>query len=100
MNGGDGGDPDLNAPVRRYAPRLVLSGHVHDPQHWRHHEKGTLFLNPGHNENADFPNHILVRTDRMSCQFFGALNEEPHDAGLPAVVPHEAESSTATTAAA
>lgn len=99
-SGRDGGDPDLNAAVRRYAPRLVLSGHVHDPQHWRHHENGTLFLNPGRDAHADFPNHILVRTDRMSCQFFGSLNEETHDAGFPAAVPHDAERGTALSAVA
>jgi Icc-related predicted phosphoesterase len=67
--GGDGGDPDLGEPVRRYAPRLVLSGHVHDPMHWREHHEPTTYLNPGRAADALFPNHILVRTDRLTCQF-------------------------------
>jgi Icc-related predicted phosphoesterase len=99
-SGGDAGDPDLTASVSRYAPRLVLSGHVHDPLHWRQRDNSTLFLNPGRNAHADFPNHILVRTDRMSCQFIGALREETHEAGLPAAVSHGAESVTAPTAVA
>jgi uncharacterized protein len=74
-NGSDGGDPDLVKPVRRYAPRLVLSGHVHDPMHWREHDEPTLFLNPGRNPEADFPNHILVSTQRMNCRFVGATRE-------------------------
>lgn len=90
-NGGDGGDPDLNAAVRRHAPRLVFSGHVHNPQHWRHHDQGTLFLNPGFDAHADVPNHILVRTDRMSCQFIGSLGVETHDEPALAVVPSGAE---------
>jgi Icc-related predicted phosphoesterase len=39
-NGGDGGNPHPVVPVRRYAPRLVLAGHVHNPIHW-------LDFNPG-----------------------------------------------------
>ena len=66
--GGDGGDSDLVAPVKRYAPRLVLSGHVHNPIHWAEHGEQTLYLNPGHNADAAFPNHILIQTDRMSCR--------------------------------
>ena len=99
-SGGDAGDPDLTASVNRYAPRLVLSGHVHHPLHWQQRDEATLFLNPGRNPHADFPNHILVRTDRMSCQFVGALREDTHDVGIPAAVPHGAESVTAATAVA
>ncbi len=70
--GGDGGDPDLVAAVRRYAPRIVFSGHVHDPLHWREAAGPTLFLNPGRDAGAEFPNHILVRTDDGTCEFLGA----------------------------
>jgi Icc-related predicted phosphoesterase len=76
-SGGDGGDPDLNAPVARYAPRLVLSGHVHDPLHWRQQDHATLFLNPGWASQAEIPNHILVRTEDLSCRFVGARRNEP-----------------------
>lgn len=98
--GGDGGDPDLAAAVGRYGPRLVLSGHVHDPLHWHQREEQTLYLNPGRNGHVLVPNHILVRTDRMSCQFVGALRDEIRAAGLPAAVTSDAESVTATTAVA
>jgi len=86
-DGGDNGDPDLVAPVRRYAPRLVLSGHVHTPIHWREQTESTLYLNPGRSTNTAFPNHILVCTERMSCQLVIA----PRDAApaeitsLPAI---------------
>ena len=67
--GGEGGDPDLVGPVRRRAPRVVLGGHVHDPVHWCHHGEKTLFLNPGRADGEPVPNHILLSTDHMTCQF-------------------------------
>lgn len=74
--GDDGGDPDLVAAVRRYSPRLVLSGHVHSPLHWREHRDATLFLNPGRSTDGPFPNHILVRTSQTSCQLVTAPCED------------------------
>lgn len=75
VNGADYGDPDLLAPVQRYAPRLVLSGHVHHPSHWREQNGRTLFLNPGYKQDVDFPNHILVHMDRLSCQFVAGSDQ-------------------------
>jgi Icc-related predicted phosphoesterase len=66
INGVDAGDPDLVAPVRHYAPRLVFSGHVHNPIRWWEHQGDTLLVNPGYNPDALFPNHILVNTKSMS----------------------------------
>lgn len=79
-NGADAGDPDLVAAVRRYAPRLVLSGHVHTPLHWRERCDATLFLNPGRSTDGCIPNHILVRTDEMSCQLITAPRGDAPDA--------------------
>lgn len=76
-NGRDAGDPDLVAPVRRHAPRVVLSGHVHEPIHWHERTEFTLYLNPGHTAGAPFPNHILLQTEDMSCQLFTAQRGEP-----------------------
>lgn len=73
--GTDGGDPELIDVARRDAPRLVLSGHVHDPVEWRHATPPTLFLNPGRCDDAEFPNHILVNTERMECQLVTTDNE-------------------------
>jgi Icc-related predicted phosphoesterase len=94
-SGGDGGDPDLNGSVKRYSPRLVFSGHVHDPVHWRQNLGGTLFFNPGCAPQAEIPNHILLRTDDLSSQLFRAPREEapalevlgapPRDAAATAV---------------
>ena len=68
----DGGDPDLVAAISRYAPRLVLSGHVHHAVSWREYRDGTLFLNPGFDQGAAFPNHILVQPDRLTSQLITA----------------------------
>jgi Icc-related predicted phosphoesterase len=95
-SGGDGGDPDLNASVGRYAPRLVRSGHVHDPVHWREHDGATLFLNPGHVGHAEIPNHILVRTDDLNCRFFGTRHGERRKAEVLGNSAREPEAMTAT----
>ena len=71
-SGADAGDPDLVAAVSRHAPRLVLSGHVHEAMRWCDDRRGPLCLNPGYNPDAPFPNHILVRTDDLSCEFITA----------------------------
>ncbi len=83
LNGDDVGDPDLVAPVRRYAPRLVLSGHVHRPLSWQAHVDGTLYLNPGCNPDAPFPNHIVVHTDRMTTRLVAAPRATPHAIEIP-----------------
>lgn len=74
-NGSCGGDPDLGAAAHRHAPRLVLSGHVHNAIHWQESRNGTLFLNPGYDPEADFPNHILVETDRLGCELITAARD-------------------------
>ncbi len=71
-DGTDAGDHDLVPAVERYAPRLVLSGHVHNAIRWREQRHGTLFLNPGCDPDALFPNHILVETDRLSSELITA----------------------------
>lgn len=68
--GFEGGDPELVAAVDRYAPRLVLAGHVHDPARWYHEAGGTPYLNPGRNREAPCPNHILVESGTLAAQRF------------------------------
>jgi uncharacterized protein len=97
--GGDGGDFDLVAPVKRYAPRLVLSGHVHNPVHWAEHGEQTLYLNPGHSPDAASPNHILIQTDRMSCRYVTALRpntltNEERNGDVAAFTPRDAAATT------
>jgi Icc-related predicted phosphoesterase len=99
-DGSDRGDPDLVEPVRRYAPMLVLSGHVHSPLHWRERGETTLFLNPGCSPDAEFPNHILVNTDSMSCQFVAARRNPAAAEGIAARLPAIAEGVGVVTAAA
>jgi Icc-related predicted phosphoesterase len=64
----EGGDPALVGAVRRYTPRLVLSGHVHHPVQWHDASDATLYLNPGRHDGAAFPNHILVDPTTLACQ--------------------------------
>lgn len=86
-DGVDHGDPDLVAAVRRYAPRLVLSGHIHAPLHWREQDGATLYLNPGRTPAAPFPNHILIQTGQMTCQHFAAsANAAPAPTAAPALL--------------
>jgi Icc-related predicted phosphoesterase len=73
--GVDAGDADLVCTTRRYGPRLLLSGHVHAPRHWREQRGDTLLLNPGRTVDAPFPNHILVETERTSSRFVAARCE-------------------------
>ncbi len=74
--GRDAGDPDLVNAVRRHTPRVVLSGHVHDPLRWCEQKDATLYLNPGRTPNAAFPNHILLQTEDMSCQRITSTKQE------------------------
>lgn len=82
LMGGDGGDRDLGPAARRYRPSLVLSGHVHDPLHWHHRDDSTLYLNPGRNAGAPFPNHILIRTEDQHCEFVAAHRPESQHTGV------------------
>jgi uncharacterized protein len=94
-DGADAGDLDLVSAARHYAPRLVLSGHVHSPLYWRERRDGTVFLNPGRNPDAPFPNHVLVRTDHMSSQLITAPRAMPRDARIPIGADLGAEAATA-----
>lgn len=98
--GGDNGDPDLVFAVRRHAPRLVLSGHVHTPRHWCEQAGSTLYLNPGRTRDAAFPNHIVVRTDPMGYQFMAAAPGEAPGEIIPAPLLTVAEGAGATAAVA
>jgi Icc-related predicted phosphoesterase len=99
ISGADWGDPDLVAPVRRHAPRLVFTGHVHAPRHWRELRDGTLFLNPGMaGADAPFPNHILVETDTLHCRFVSATGEETFAPRFPAAQSPVAEDATTAVA--
>lgn len=68
VSGRDAGDPELAARVARFSPRIVCSGHVHDPIHWCTRAAGTLYLNPGRAADASIPNHILIDTERMHAR--------------------------------
>lgn len=79
--GANAGDPDLVAPVGRYAPRFVLSGHVHHALAWQDHRDATLFLNPGCDPEALFPNHILVQPSSRNCALITAAHATRHVEG-------------------
>ncbi len=99
-DGVDAGDRDLASAVHRHAPRLVLSGRVHTPMHWREQRGGTLFLNPGHNPGAPFPNHILVQTENLRSRFIRAPEEDTDREQLRLTGLIEAETPNAAMAAA
>ena len=99
LNGRDAGDPDLVGPARRYSPRAILSGHIHDPVSWFEKRNSTLLLNPGRTVDARIPNHIVLDTESFSCELItenkretfadSAMHEPgtaPHDAHLAPVV--------------
>lgn len=71
-DGRDDGDLELARAVRRYAPRLILSGGVHSPAAWRDELDTTVCLNPGRLPDAPYPNHILLNTEDMDCRFITA----------------------------
>jgi Icc-related predicted phosphoesterase len=98
-NGREAGDPDLVEAVRRDAPLLVLSGHVHDPLHWRDRRDTTLFLNPGRSPDTEFPNHILVCTERFTSRFVGGVRTPADAGGIAAGIPAVAETADVATAA-
>ena len=98
--GVDAGDPELVGPIRRYSPRLVLSGHVHTPRHWREHGDGTLFLNPGRNADGPFPNHVLIDTETMNCRLISAPPEARDEPEFLTPASIDDENVTATSAVA
>jgi hypothetical protein len=99
-DGDDAGDPDLVSAVCRYAPRVVLSGHVHTPLRWRELRDATLLLNPGCSAEAPFPNHILVHTAKMSCQLITISGEDTYDGEVPVNDTIDVDSAAAATVAA
>jgi hypothetical protein len=99
-SGGEGGDLDLCLPVRRFGPRLVLSGHVHNPVQWREHDGPSLYLNPGYDPEAPFPNHILIQTRSMTTQLVTARQTEAPMSEISMDVAAIAEEAGAATAAA
>ena len=84
--GAAAGDPDLVAAVARHAPRVILSGHVHQAIAWQQYRDGTLFLNPGYDREGPFPNHILVQPKSQRSELITAARsrERPPTRALPA----------------
>ncbi|KAB2911324.1 MAG: metallophosphoesterase [Dechloromonas sp.] len=62
--GRDNGDPELWPALQDHPPRLILSGHVHQPaQHacsWPPIEPSTVVLVPGCDEQSPIPNHWVI----------------------------------------
>ncbi len=59
-DGRAGSDAKLLYSVRNHRPSVVLCGHVHSPLSWIDRFEGTLYLNPGQDLAAPFPNHVLI----------------------------------------
>lgn len=64
----DRGDFDLRELLvrgpERLRPRLVLSGHVHQPTRWYHRLGRSWSFNPGMGVNCVVPNHIVLDLER------------------------------------
>ncbi len=99
-DGSDAGDHDLASALHRFAPQLVLSGRTHAPIHWRQLRRGTLFLNPGRDPAATFPNHILVDTDGMSSELTTESHGMTRDLEFPGTDLVEVGSGTAAASGA
>ena len=84
--GTDDGDPFLLYSVRKYHPRLLLCGHLHAPCNWIHVYEDTLYLNPGCEPEAEFPNHIVIDLEAGQLQRVSATSgglEQPCVVPLP-----------------
>jgi hypothetical protein len=60
----DHGDGFLADAVRAHQPRLVLSGHIHEPRCWHGFVGATLCLNAGCDLRAEVPAHIVIDADQ------------------------------------
>ncbi len=60
----DHGDGFLTQAVNAHQPRLVLSGHIHEPKCWHGFIGATLCLNAGCDLRAKIPAHIVIDTDQ------------------------------------
>jgi len=52
----------------RAAPRIMLTGHVHEPESWSAKVGGTWIFNPGLAESRG-PNHVILDTDRRIARW-------------------------------
>jgi predicted phosphodiesterase len=59
----DDGDSEVSYAIWINNPRLVLSGHVHEPRKWYAHIADSLCLNPGCDLTAKIPQHIIIDTN-------------------------------------
>lgn len=50
------------------APRIILSGHVHDPEHWSARIGQTWIFNAGLSAN-NAPNHVILDTERRIARW-------------------------------
>ena len=85
----DDGDPEVSDAILEHMPRLVLSGHVHEPQQWHQHIGDSLCLNPGCDLTARIPQHIIIDTktgraewhcpeeNRTESAYFKPINHKP-----------------------
>lgn len=77
---GDEGDTDLSAWIERYAPQIVLSGHVHYSPFtkggsWVDRIGGTWVFNAGR-QIGPTPTHIVFDTDRGEALWFSLAGAE------------------------
>ncbi len=77
------GDTELGAWIDRFAPDLVLTGHVHEPpfKHdgaWADRIGDTWVFNPGR-QMGPVPAHIEIDTDEMQARWWSLAGAEEID---------------------
>jgi Icc-related predicted phosphoesterase len=70
MDNRDLGLADSLRSAAAASPRLVLSGHVHNPARWKDRCGGTISLNPGVGTDPTVPNYISIDTARRRARWF------------------------------
>ncbi len=64
----DLGDFEVDRALARHAPRVVLCGHIHEPESWFEQKDGVLFINPGSTGSGRFPNHVLFDLETFTLR--------------------------------
>jgi Icc-related predicted phosphoesterase len=85
------GDEDVTVLIKRYAPDLVVSGHVHQSPFvkdgsWVDRLGATMVLNAGHQFGAP-PAHIVVQSNRAEAVWLSAMGAQSVRLDAPLVRP-------------
>jgi len=82
-----GGDEILTAWIARFAPDMVLSGHIHNAPFyadgaWLHRLGKTWVLNPGRQIGSQ-PTYVILDFEKMSARWVSVEEDVTKDLALP-----------------